>query len=101
MKLYSVRDELTSRHVQHADHSGGNEYLASHYGSELKMYGSAYEDCPAVTHPVRANDKFDLGSLAVEVRLESCKCIARVVLVPYHRIHCLLNKMLPLQYTCY
>ena len=73
-------DVLAPTHVltthKHWDHAGGNAELARRIPS-LTVYGSAAEDIPARTHPVRDGDVFDIGQSALQVRVLSTPCHTR------------------------
>ena len=70
-----ITHTTAARHPsQHADHSGGNVELARQF-PKLRIFGSAYEECPAVTEQVKGGDSFDLGSFKV-MRTKCARCCA-------------------------
>ncbi|XP_064614655.1 LOW QUALITY PROTEIN: probable hydrolase PNKD [Liolophura sinensis] len=63
---------------KHWDHSGGNSDL-KHVYPEMRVYGGAMDNIPAVTHPVADGDVLQFGAMKFEVNFTPGHTVGHVI----------------------
>lgn len=63
---------------KHWDHSGGNETVAKEIPG-IRVYGGAEEPVPAMTHPLKDGETFNIGELQVQTMHVPCHTTGHVM----------------------
>ncbi|NXU53245.1 PNKD hydrolase, partial [Turnix velox] len=79
---------------KHWDHSGGNAALRQQHSS-CRVYGSALDDIPELTHPLADKDEVKVGSLTFQALATPGHTVGHMVYVldggPFGGPHCLFS----------